>query len=497
MPVERGSFRDKQRQSYGRFSGLAGIPHSPDIPFRYKPGRNIDIVSGFFQFDRDFNQNTAEEWRALSPLPNLPLARHDLFGSCPNAAVSVSGGEEMRWGHFSKHNWGKGSGREACGSDSYHNGGVRGEHFARWYDKHLSDRFDGKDLHHTSWWGKHDRNEDAENGSGTGGSAGHGSHGLGRSKGSGGTDSCGSGSYGGSSGGKGEHGKGEYKGNNGGKHWWHHERDEEACASHGSGGTDGSGGAAGSGWASGSHGSCRTGGTGGSGGTGGDETGVDDGKTTINFTLGDERQIDVEVTQTSQGQLFISLSPNSYDGEVADIDGLFFNLRDDSRADDLNFHPNESSPPVTGHSANANGETSLDNGAAVANAYDAHVQFGQVADSTEGAVNAVNFTLWSDDGALTLQDLDLTNISLVINSDGANPEAVTGGLTDEAQALVDIDPGSAGGRPLASWSETNPVTVTPPAGTPDVMTLMSVPAEDLVFPEEPLGIEEDPMDETV
>jgi hypothetical protein len=29
------------------------------------------------------------------------------------------------------------------------------------------------------------------------------------------------------------------------------------------------------------------------------------------------------------------------------------------------------------------------------------------------------------------------------------------------------------------------------------MTLMSVPAEDLVFPEEPLGTEEDPMDETV
>jgi hypothetical protein len=62
MPVERGSFRDKQRQSYARFSGLSGIPHSPDIPFRHKPGRNIDIVSGFFQFDRDFNQNTAKEW---------------------------------------------------------------------------------------------------------------------------------------------------------------------------------------------------------------------------------------------------------------------------------------------------------------------------------------------------------------------------------------------------------------------------------------------------
>ena len=131
----------------------------------------------------------------------------------------------MRWGHFSKHSWNHSSGREACGSDSYHNGGVRGEHFARWYDNHLSDRFDGKGHNHKSWWDKDGRDNDDQSGSGTGGSAGHGTKASGGSKGSGGTDGCGKGSGGGS--GRGSWGgKGDHKGHHGGKHWWHHDRDD-------------------------------------------------------------------------------------------------------------------------------------------------------------------------------------------------------------------------------------------------------------------------------
>ncbi|MDF3348915.1 hypothetical protein HKX17_01935 [Sulfitobacter sp. KE34] len=38
-----------------------------------------------------------------------------------------------------------GSGCDASGTKSYHNGGVEGSSFAKWYDKHLAEKFDGND----------------------------------------------------------------------------------------------------------------------------------------------------------------------------------------------------------------------------------------------------------------------------------------------------------------------------------------------------------------
>ena len=125
------------------------------------------------------------------------------------------------------------------------------------------------------------------------------------------------------------------------------------------------------------------------------------------------------------------------------------------------------------------------------------MQFGQVPHSAEGTVNNLNFTLWSEDGALTLQDLDLTNVSIVVNSDGRDPQELHGGLTDEAQAQVETDPAAVNGMTLDSWSETLPVAFSQPATEPDVMSLMTLPPEDDMMPEDPADTEDDMMAEAV
>ena len=367
----------------------------------------------------------------------------------------------MSWGHFS--GWGGGrsawGGHSACQSKSYHDGGVRDGGFDRWYSDKLSNHF-GRHGGRKHW----QRDED-EHGSGTGGSGTGGSHG--------GRD-------------------------HGGKKWWQNRDDDNNGSGTAGSGTGGSG-TGGSGT-----GGCGTGGsgtggsgTGGSGtggtGTGGDNGGGDggsDGKTTLSFEVGGngDPSVTVEVTQTPQGQLFINLQPTSYDGEVADIDGMFFNMNDDSDVPGLNFSPDENAIPVTGHLAEANSVNTLDDGLTVPENYDGMVQFGQAPDSTDGTVNNANFTLWSDAG-LTLDDIDLSSISLVVSNPDGSQDVLSGGY-DPAAAASDSSSYANGGvsdAGLESWYAAN----TAPTGSDDggedddnsvfaeIMALMNQPVDDL------------------
>ncbi|MEP4037582.1 hypothetical protein [Pseudophaeobacter sp.] len=431
----------------------------------------------------------------------------------------------MGWGHFS--NWGGGrsawGGKSACQSKSYHDGGVRDGGFDRWYSDKLSNHFGGRggrkhwqrDDDHGSgtggtggtggghgrwgkkkWWQDRNRDED-ENGSGTGGS-GMGGSGTGGS-GTGGSGTGGSGKDGcGTGGGRGGHGRW------GKKKWWQdRNRDEDGNGSGtGGSGTGGSGtagtgtggtGTAGTGTGGTGTGGSGTGGSGtsgsGTGGTGDGGDGGTDGKTSVSFEIGGngDPSVTVEVTQTPQGQLFIKLEPTSYDGEVADVDGLFFNMSDDATVDGLNFFPDENALPVTGHAAEANAVNSLDDGATVPENYDGMVQFGQAADSTDGTVNNANFTLWSDSG-LTLDDIDLSSMSLVVSNPDGSQDVLSGGY-DPAAAASDSSSYANGGvsdAGLETWyaantapsggSDTAQDTGAP--GTEEIMALMNQPVED-------------------
>ncbi|OIQ44990.1 MAG: hypothetical protein BM558_05550 [Roseobacter sp. MedPE-SW] len=412
----------------------------------------------------------------------------------------------MSWGHFS--GWGGGrsawGGKGACQSNSYHDGGVRDSGFDRWYSDKLSNHFGGRGSH------KHWQRDEDEHGSGTGGSGTGGSHGGrdhgGKSKwwnhrdddenngsgtagsGTGGSGTGGSGKEGcGSGGGRGGHGRW------GKKKWWQDRDEDENGSGTGGSGTGGSG-TGGSGTGGTGTGGTGTGGTtggagsGGTGDTGGGDTGGDD-KTTLSFEIGGngDPSVTVEVTQTPQGQLFINLQPTSYDGEVADIDGIFFNMSDDATVDGLNFHPSVNGLPVTGQAAEANSVNALDTGTTVPENFDGMVQFGRVNDSTDGEVNSANFTLWSDDG-LTLDDIDLSSMSLVVTTPEGGQEVLNGGY-DPAAAASDSSSYANGGvsdAGLDAWyaantaptgaSDTGEEDETP--GTEAIMALMNQPVED-------------------
>ena len=172
--------------------------------------------------------------------------------------------------------------------------------------------------------------------------------------------------------------------------------------------------------------------------------------------MGTDPQVDVTVTQDVNGQLFFNLTPTSFAGDLADIDGLFFNMTDDSDLNGLHFYPDENTLPVTGHEANANAVNSLDNGFTVPGMYDGMVQFGTAADSTAGEVTTVNFTLWSDTG-LALEDIDFSSMALVIDSDGPNPQVLTGGVPAGAGASTgdSYHNGGVEGDGLDQWYEDN------------------------------------------
>jgi hypothetical protein len=313
-------------------------------------------------------------------------------------------------------------GAKASATKSYHNGGVEGDAFAKWYDKHLAKKFGNSEEKESSGSGS-----GGSKGSGSGGSKGHheGS-GSGGSKGSGSGGSKGSGSGGskgsGSGGSKGS-GSGGSKGS-------------------GSGGSKGSG--SGGSKGSGSGGSKGSGSGGSKGGdkptppdTGGEE------KFTLNFVMGDPAEVNVAVTELENGNLFFNLQPTDYEDETADIDGLFFNLADDSTIESLNFHAGD----ATDIQASANSVTNLPSGPGVDQPYDVAMQFSSEGDAVDGKVQNTNFTLWSDDGPLTLDDIDLAGMRMIVNadtggevlgvSDSDDPDFIRGDGTLDSDITVD------------------------------------------------------------
>ncbi|QFT57277.1 hypothetical protein FIU94_00450 [Sulfitobacter sp. THAF37] len=319
---------------------------------------------------------------------------------------------------------GKGSGGDACGGNSYHNGGIEGSKFSKWYDNHLSDHFSKSHFadKFDRWFDGHDGTGKGSDGTGKGSDGtGKGSDGTGKwwSWGSDGTGKGSDGTGKGSDGtGKGSDGTG--KGSDGSGKWWSWGSDGTGKGSDGTGkGSDGTG-----------KGSCGT--------KGSEEPETpteepDDGKVTYHYTMGDEGEIDISVTQDLQGQLFVSISQTSFDGAPTDIDGLFFNLTDDSELDSLNFFPDENAPgyELTDVQAEADSVTTLPSGAGVDQPYDVGLQFGQVADSSEGVVTQTNFTLWSDDGAVTIDDIDFAGMRLVVDSETGDGEVLGVSASDD------------------------------------------------------------------
>jgi hypothetical protein len=332
-------------------------------------------------------------------------------------------------------------GSKACGGKSYYNGGVEGEKFSKWYDDNLAGHFDGeKD---EKWGDWHSGGGSGKGSDGSGKGSGKGSDGSGK-----GSDGSGKGSGKGSDGsGKGSDGSG--KGSDG-----------SGKGSDGSGkGSDGSGkGSDGSG-----KGSCGTG--------GGDPDPDPDPVPTklfFEYGFGDPQEIKVTVVEDpSAGQLFFNIQQSDWTGPPVDIDGIFFDMAEDRDLveTDLNVVGNQVSDVQTSYDA----VTHLPSGASVDEGFDVGLQFGAQPNAT---VTGTNFTLWSDAGPVTLDDIDLSGMRLIIDSQN-------------------------GGKVLGVTSSTDPDFVEAEDAVPDseitfddVIGLMSIPVDE---DDVPVADEEDDM----
>lgn len=167
------------------------------------------------------------------------------------------------------------------------------------------------------------------------------------------------------------------------------------------------------------------------------------GITSTSFILGHDPQATVSISETDTGTLFIQVF--SADPKMpVDLDGLFFNLSDDSTIDNINFSPEANDngsnifSPVTGIQAAVDGVDTLANGAQVKDTFDIAIQFGTNQDSTtDGAVSQANFTLFSANGQpLRLADLDTSSFAAVVNSDdGVSGQVLTTGDYPDADPV--------------------------------------------------------------
>jgi hypothetical protein len=124
------------------------------------------------------------------------------------------------------------------------------------------------------------------------------------------------------------------------------------------------------------------------------------------------------------------------DPEATDIDALFFNLMDDGDAANLTIYPefNEgigsNGENLTGFDVAPGTLNMVGNGAQIQQLYDVRLEFGDVPYTSGGDVDVAMLTLYVDGGGtlLTADSIDLSNMTAVVNSDGGNGLALTGGL---------------------------------------------------------------------
>lgn len=147
-------------------------------------------------------------------------------------------------------------------------------------------------------------------------------------------------------------------------------------------------------------------------------------KESVEFITGCDPQVHFEVIQDN-GNLFIKVT--SLDG--ADLDAVFFNFTDPDVVGNVGtWCPDGSSIEMVDDGVN-----SLSDGTELMGDYDARIEFGSGDSGVEGDTQSTCFTLWGNNGPLSLEDLDIESFAVVVDTesnegtvlthnDGADPE---------------------------------------------------------------------------
>ena len=178
-------------------------------------------------------------------------------------------------------------------------------------------------------------------------------------------------------------------------------------------------------------------------------------KNTIEVLLGCDPQVIVSVSETANGQLYLTVN-SATPGVPVDIDGLFLNVTDESGLGDLRFFPSVDADfdfaDVTDLATGVNAISETSDGDALRDDYDIRVEYGPSAASGLDTTPSTQLTLWSTAGDLTIADLDLDNMAVVINgTDGPDQVLLPDGgqtgaetfetvtLTENFNAIEDPD----------------------------------------------------------
>ncbi|MDU8913535.1 cadherin repeat domain-containing protein [Aestuariicoccus sp. MJ-SS9] len=134
-----------------------------------------------------------------------------------------------------------------------------------------------------------------------------------------------------------------------------------------------------------------------------------------------------------EGNLAFTLTGDPDAIAAYDLDGIFLNFTNPDALDGLEVFPFTNTELVTDFEVALDSLNSLNNGAELVDNYDVSIQFGTVADSTEGEVVTVGFTLFSPT-PLTVDDIDTDSIALVVDSDTPDGQVL---LVDDNDPTTD------------------------------------------------------------
>ena len=178
---------------------------------------------------------------------------------------------------------------------------------------------------------------------------------------------------------------------------------------------------------------------------------------TMTFTLTGAVNVSVTATQLDDGTLKFDLTVLDDTGSIGDLNGVFFDLADDSVAGSLSA----TGADVTGSVFKANSVTKVDsydnmNGAVINEfgKFDAGVQFGTAGIGSDD-IRQTSFVLSSSDGPLSLADVALQDFGARLTSVGEEGGSRNGSLKlGGVSSDVPEDPGPGdGGAPHATAND--------------------------------------------
>ncbi|WP_425039182.1 hypothetical protein [Primorskyibacter sp. S187A] len=135
-------------------------------------------------------------------------------------------------------------------------------------------------------------------------------------------------------------------------------------------------------------------------------------------------QVEVTIAE-DDGNLFVRLVAAT--PEITDIDALFFDVTDPTILDGLTVFPTGPEADITSFDTGDDSFSSLSNGATLQTDHDVRIQFGEQVNPSDSDLDTTALTLFIEAGdrPLTADDLDLSELTVVINADYGQGLALT------------------------------------------------------------------------